>query len=435
MLSEDHVLSVKNISKCYHIYREKHHRLLQAMLGDRKKYYKEFWALRGISFDVLRGECVGIIGRNGSGKSTLLQIIAGTLSPTEGEIEIRGRVAALLELGSGFKPEFTGRENVYMNGTVLGLTPRQIDAKFDDIAAFADIGEFIDQPIKTYSSGMVVRLAYAVQALVEPEFLIVDEALSVGDAAFQMKCMAHMQRLMDRGTTILLVSHSVQTIRTYCSRAIWLHQGRIREAGPSADVTSQYVEFLFAGSTTAPIEVSGSAGNGAEQPRQLMSVDYPGRKDPLRRWGSGEIQVTGFSIGGDQSGSSAIFHHLEHITIRFRAVVRDGLAADVIAMAAALRDVRGIDVVAVSSAEHGQYWMALDPGDTIDACFEFENVINPGEYMLIVAVEYFVEGKRKYSDYVENAFLIQIVSERRHFGMVEPRIQITINKNQAGSPA
>ncbi|MEN6626041.1 MAG: ABC transporter ATP-binding protein [Candidatus Sumerlaeia bacterium] len=434
MLSEDHVLSIRNVSKCYHIYREKHHRLLQALTGDRKKYYKEFWALRDISFDVRRGECVGIIGRNGSGKSTLLQIVAGTLTPTRGELEIRGRVAALLELGSGFNPEFTGRENVYLNGTVLGLAPARIDAKFDEIAAFADIGEFIEQPIKTYSSGMVVRLAYAVQALVEPEFLIVDEALSVGDAAFQMKCMAHMQRLMDRGTTILIVSHSVQTIRTYCGRAIWLDRGRVREAGPAPEVTSQYVEFLFAGSTSRPEEVKAVTDQPAPTD-QLMALEYPGRKDPLRRWGSGEIQVTHFSVSGDRSGNTPVFQHLENIRIRFRAAVRQGLAADVIAVAAALRDIRGIDVIAVSSAEHKLYWTSLEPGEIVDASFEFENIVNPGEYMLIVAVEYFVEGKRKYCDYVENAFLIQTVSEHRHFGVVEPRVQININKSQAGCPA
>jgi lipopolysaccharide transport system ATP-binding protein len=436
MSSDDIVLRVQNVSKCYQIYREKYYRLLQSLLGDRKKYYKEFWALRAVSFNVSRGECVGIIGRNGSGKSTLLQIIAGTLTPTIGEVEIHGHVAALLELGSGFNPEFTGRENVYMNGTVLGLTPREIDEKYDSIVAFADIGEFIDQPTKTYSSGMVVRLAFAVQVLIEPDVLIVDEALSVGDAAFQMKCMAHMQQLMEKGTTILFVSHSVQTVRSFCNRAIWLQGGFIREAGPAADITSQYMEFLFSGDNMARrVQVDATQPPEEMKQDQVIPLDYEGRTDPLRRWGSGEIQITSFSISGDQTGASPIFNHLERIAIIFRADVRSRLEADAISTAMALRDVRGIDLIAVSSAERSMFWDHAESGEVLDVKFEFENSINPGEYMLILALEYFRDGKRSYSDYVENVMLIQIVSDRRHHGLVEPRIQLTLDKDSSGCQA
>ncbi len=435
MSSDQIVLQVRNLSKCYQIYREKHHRLLQTLLGDRKKYYREFWALRDISFDVRRGECVGVIGRNGSGKSTLLQIIAGTLTPTAGEIEIRGRVAALLELGSGFNPDFTGRENVFMNGTVLGLTPRQIEEKFDQIAAFADIGDFIEQPIKTYSSGMVVRLAFAVQVMVEPEFLIVDEALAVGDAAFQMKCMAHMQHLMDKGTTILLVSHSIQTVRTFANRAIWLDQGRVREAGPSPEITSMYMEYLFSGNTGGRSTPSGQPDTPEDEQggARLLPLNYEGRTDALRRWGSGEIQVERFSIAGDQSGATPLFNHLEWISVTFQARVKQMPAgADAIAVAMGLRDARGIDLIAVSSAERAQIWTEVAPGDLLEARFGFENSLNPGEYMLVLAVEYFIEGKRQYCDYIENAILIQVVSDRRHYGLVEPRIHLTLNKNATG---
>ena len=177
--NSDIVLSVKNVSKCFEMYEKPVHRLYQTLCAGKKKFYKEFWALRDISFDVHRGECVGIIGRNGAGKSTLLQIITGTLAPTGGSVSLKGRVAALLELGSGFNPEFTGRENVYLNGSILGLTHEEIDARYQDIIAFADIGDFISQPVKTYSSGMMVRLAFAVNAFVDPDVLIVDEALAV----------------------------------------------------------------------------------------------------------------------------------------------------------------------------------------------------------------------------------------------------------------
>ena len=241
----DVVLSVKNVSKCFEMYEKPVHRLYQTLFAGHRKFYKEFWALKDISFEVRKGECVGIIGRNGAGKSTLLQIITGTLAPTTGEVKLKGRVAALLELGSGFNPEFTGRENVYLNGSILGLTREEIDARYDEILAFADIGEFIDQPVKTYSSGMMVRLAFAVQVMVDPDVLIVDEALAVGDAAFQRKCYARMDTLQARGTTILLVTHDTETVKQRCNRAIFLKSGTVFTDGPAEEVVAEYMRFLF----------------------------------------------------------------------------------------------------------------------------------------------------------------------------------------------
>jgi lipopolysaccharide transport system ATP-binding protein len=240
----DLAVSVRGLGKCYQIYDRPQDRLKQAVLRWRRRYYREFWALRDVSFEIGHGEAIGIIGRNGSGKSTLLQIIAGTLSPTEGDVRVQGRVAALLELGSGFNPDFTGRENVYMNGAILGLTTREIDERFDAIASFADIGEFLEQPIKTYSSGMVVRLAFAVQVQVEPDILIVDEALSVGDALFQKRCFQKMEELRASGVTLLFVSHDQETVRTLTSRAILLECGRMRSYGSAADVVLEYRRLL-----------------------------------------------------------------------------------------------------------------------------------------------------------------------------------------------
>jgi lipopolysaccharide transport system ATP-binding protein len=240
---------VNGVSKCYAIYDNPRHRLIQAVaaqvhsllsIWDPRSYYREFWALRDISFSVAQGEAVGIIGCNGAGKSTLLQIIAGTLAPTTGTVEINGTVAALLELGSGFNPEFTGRENVYLNAFLMGLSQHEIDAKFSEIAAFADIGIFIDQPVKTYSSGMLVRLAFAVQTAVKPKVLIVDEALSVGDVFFQAKCMAWLRRLIADGMTILFVSHDIWTVRQLCSRVVLLSEGSVLDQGPVQRVTDHY---------------------------------------------------------------------------------------------------------------------------------------------------------------------------------------------------
>lgn len=236
----DIAISVRNVGKMYRIYDRPQDRLKQMLWRGRRMYGHEFWALRNVSFDVHKGETLGIIGRNGSGKSTLLQIIAGTLAPTEGEVQVSGRVAALLELGSGFNPEFTGRENVYLNAAILGLSTAETDALYDDIAAFADIGEFIDQPVKFYSSGMMLRLAFAVQAQVDPDILIVDEALAVGDFAFQHKCMSKIKELQRKGVSILLVSHDIGAIKAHCSHAVMLEHGRVYVAGDPDEVGVTY---------------------------------------------------------------------------------------------------------------------------------------------------------------------------------------------------
>ncbi|MEZ3499127.1 ABC transporter ATP-binding protein [Pantoea sp. KPR_PJ] len=251
-MCSDYAIEVNNVSKCYHIYDRPSDRLKQSvfsglrrMVGSSDKpYFREFWALKDISFKVKKGESVGIIGQNGSGKSTLLQIICGTLNPTSGQVKTQGRIAALLELGSGFNPEFTGRENIYMNGAVLGLSRKEIDERFDEILAFADIGEFVEQPTKTYSSGMLVRLAFAVQVCVEPEILIVDEALAVGDALFQKRCFERMEKLRTNGTTLLFVSHDQESVRTMTNKAVFLEHGVIKFSGTSADALLEYRKTL-----------------------------------------------------------------------------------------------------------------------------------------------------------------------------------------------
>lgn len=252
---EDVAVRVSGISKCYHLYEKPQDRLRQSIYPrlqrmfkrTPKNYAREFWALKDISFDLKKGETLGIIGRNGSGKSTLLQILCGTLAPSSGSIETHGRTAALLELGAGFNPEFTGRENVYVNAAILGLRREEIDAKFDEIAAFADIGEFIDQPVKMYSSGMYVRLAFAVQIAVEPDILIVDEALAVGDLRFSLKCIRRMRELVDKGTSCVFVSHDMSSIVNFCKEAMWLDNGNIVQKGDAKRVTMNYSNFMSYG--------------------------------------------------------------------------------------------------------------------------------------------------------------------------------------------
>ena len=252
-MSSKTAIEVNSLGKCYHIYDNPRDRLKQfilprvnTLLGRRSHdYYREFWALQDVSFQVRQGETVGIIGRNGSGKSTLLQMICGTLNPTGGQLYTHGRISAILELGSGFNPEFTGRENVFLNGAVLGLTREEIEERFDAIAAFADIGYFLEQPVKSYSSGMYVRLAFAVQAMVDPEIIVVDEALAVGDERFQRKCFSRLDELKAGGTSILFVSHSSASIVELCDYALLLEQGRQLMFAPASEAIRAYQRLLY----------------------------------------------------------------------------------------------------------------------------------------------------------------------------------------------
>jgi lipopolysaccharide transport system ATP-binding protein len=253
-MSSNIAILLKDIRKSYQIYHQPKDRLKQAifpklnrLLGQSgRNYFSEFWALKGVSFEIRKGETVGIVGRNGSGKSTLLQIVCGTLNPTAGELWTSGRIAALLELGSGFNPEFTGRENIYMNAALLGLDKEETDARYDDIVRFADIGDFLDQPVKTYSSGMAVRLAFSVAINADPEILIVDEALSVGDELFQRKCFARIEAIKKLGATILFVSHSGGTVIELCDRAILMDDGQSIAIGDPKTIVATYQKLLYA---------------------------------------------------------------------------------------------------------------------------------------------------------------------------------------------
>ncbi|MEK7235915.1 MAG: ABC transporter ATP-binding protein [Nitrospirota bacterium] len=287
-MSSEIAIRVQNLSKCYRIYDNPQDRLkecilprIQKLVGKNPKGYgRDFWALKDASLEISKGETVGIIGRNGSGKSTLLQMICGTLTPTSGTVEVRGRVAALLELGAGFHPEFTGRENVYMNGALLGLTDMEIDERFDDIAAFADIGRLIDQPVKTYSSGMYVRLAFAVVAHVNADILVVDEALAVGDAFFVQKCMRYLRRFMMQGT-VLFVSHDAGAVLNLCGKAVLLEHGSIKSVGPAKYICDQYLQLLYESQQTQQTEALelGSESTSSVKEDDAFNRVQPGDKE------------------------------------------------------------------------------------------------------------------------------------------------------------
>lgn len=245
MLSENAV-SLRGVSKAYRVFDKPVDRLKQLLVHDGSRFYREHWALREINLDIPRGECIGIVGRNGSGKSTLLRIICGTLTPTTGSIDVSGRIAPMLELGTGFNPEMTGRENLYLNAEILGLSRPEIDRRFDEIVSFADIGDYLDQPVKTYSSGMSARLAFAVSINVQPDILVTDEALAVGDEAFQRKCFAKIQQIKEQGATIIFVSHAAGQVLELCDRAVLLHQGEMLTLGKPKHVVGDYQRLIYA---------------------------------------------------------------------------------------------------------------------------------------------------------------------------------------------
>ena len=279
MPSREIAIGVKGLGKAYTIYKKPEDRIKQMMWRGRRKFYDEYWALQGVDLEIRRGETVGVIGRNGSGKSTFLQMVCGTLTPTTGTVAVHGRVAALLELGAGFNPEFSGRENVYLAASVLGLSHEQISARYDSIAAFAGIGDFIEQPVKLYSSGMYARLAFAVAAHVDADILIVDEILAVGDAAFTQKCMRFIRQFKENGT-LLFVSHDAASVMSLCDRAVWIDRGFLRETGPAKDVCHSYLASLY----SEQEEDSGTfrIGGARRPPPGPVTAKPDARHDELR---------------------------------------------------------------------------------------------------------------------------------------------------------
>ena len=310
MCSDSVVIKVDNVSKCYQTYEKPVHRLLQALNGSRKKLYKEFWALRDATFDIKKGETFGIVGQNGSGKSTLLQIIAGTLRATAGKVESHGRIAAILELGAGFNPEFSGVENARLNAAIIGVDEAEFQKNLPQIIEFSGLGDFIQQPVKTYSSGMYVRLAFSVSISLKPDILIIDEALAVGDARFQRKCFRKLESLKSEGVTILFVSHSMESVVSHCDRALFLDQGRIQLIGEPKQVVNSYLDMLFQSENDEiqqekSVSEYKSAGKRVEENEQIKlnsdpSVDAckmrPGYNPQEYRWGNGKAKIIDFMV-------------------------------------------------------------------------------------------------------------------------------------------
>ena len=429
----DVVISVKNVSKCFEMYEKPVHRLYQTLCAGKKKFYKEFWALKDINFEVRKGECVGIIGRNGAGKSTLLQIITGTLAPTTGEVKVSGRVAALLELGSGFNPEFTGRENVYLNGSILGLSKEEIDARYQAILDFADIGEFIDQPVKTYSSGMMVRLAFAVIAHVDADVLIVDEALSVGDAFFQQKCMRFLRAFMAEHT-VLFVSHDTGAVAGFCQRGILLNRGSVELIADAKTVVQRYLKDLYAENQQVD---GGSAGvpaqEGADASDTLfyrdMRAEYINNSafrndievfkfNPKDSFGLGGASVQ--SVILRDAGGAALSWIVggEMVDLHVRCEAKQELFSPIIGFF--IRDRLGQDLFGDNTyVTYNKNPLTVAVGQVFEAHFVFQMpFLAPGDYSLCVAV---AEGSNKehvQHQWINEALIIRSQSTSPASGLV-----------------
>jgi lipopolysaccharide transport system ATP-binding protein len=437
-MSSDIVVSVSSLGKCYHMYDDPRKRLLQMLFRGRRQFYKEFWALREISFEIKRGETVGIVGKNGSGKSTLLQLICGTLSATQGTVETRGRIGALLELGSGFNPEFSGRENIYLNAALLGLSRAEIDSCFDKIVAFADIGDFLDQPVKTYSSGMVVRLAFAVQAQVSPDILIVDEALAVGDAKFQAKCFARLKDLKDQGTSILLVTHSSEQIVSHCSRAILLDQGRMVQVGEPRQVVNRYLDLLFGKERVANLPELESArhvdGSLSERGRKDLSwgedrfASRPLYNPHEYRWGDGKARILDFTLVVEGQSFPSVIQTGQRMEIRLAVQFFAELQAPIFGVTVKTKE--GMTVYGANSetldAEMFRELGRVSSIIHIRAALRCS--LAPGDYFISVGVATCAGGEVVPHDRRFDAIHIQVAPQRRFFGISDLGLQMDVEE-------
>lgn len=427
-------IRVRGISKCYQVYARPEDRLRQALMPrmqrllrtPQRSYYRDFWALRDVSFDVRKGETLGVIGRNGSGKSTLLQLICGTLTPTSGSVEVNGRVAALLELGSGFNPEFTGQENIYMSGAVLGLTRREVDARYAAIVAFADIGDFVAQPVKTYSSGMFVRLAFAVIAHADADILVIDEALSVGDVFFGQKCMRFLRKFQETGT-VLFVSHDAAAVVNLCDSALLLDHGHLTMQGTAKEVSEAY---HASAAYSLPVQATQASGGGRDDdvpdPRAsllaragLRNDIQVFRFDPNRAgFGDGSARITSARLTTAEGRPLAWIIGGEIVRLEVRARAHADLHSPIVGFF--LKDRLGQHLVGDNSyLAYADVPVAAAAGQSLEACFEFRMPILPkGQYSLDIALANGTQHEHQQAEWLHDVIVLESHSTSVSTGLV-----------------
>lgn len=418
---------VEHVSKNYRIYAKPADRLKELVFR-RRKLHQDFWALENVSFEVRQGSTFGIIGENGSGKSTLLQIIAGTLKATQGNVALRGRVAALLELGAGFNPEFTGRENVFLNGAILGLSDEEIRYKLPEIERFAEIGNFIDQPVKTYSSGMYVRLAFAVSINVDPEILLIDESLSVGDVYFQQRCMRRIRQMKESGKTILLVSHDTAAVKNLCDAAVWLEHGKIMEMGNPDMVVARYLAAMTMRKDPYGVNAlvedgessrSGTVSNEESGPvvRSIPNVDD--------RWGNGQAEILGIQLLDGHGNPVETLYHGEPLTIRISTIFKDNVRIPNVGYL--LRNRLGEDIFGTNTSVEGIRLPPASPGQiyTVDFQLQFP-LLHPGNYYFVAAVANGTHEEYVICDWIENATMLTLNQRGPVYGYMKVDCQIEL---------
>lgn len=423
MSSDSIAIRLHGVGKRYEIFQKPHQRLLQILSRGKKQYAEEFVALEGINFEVFKGETVGIIGKNGAGKSTLLQIVCGTLAPTSGTLEINGRIAALLELGAGFNLEFSGLDNIYMYATLLGLDKSEIDTKLDAIINFADIGSFLYQPVKTYSSGMFVRLAFSVIAHVDADILIIDEALAVGDVFFTQKCMRYLRKFQETGT-ILFVSHDTSAVVNFCNRALWLEQGQMKMAGSSKEVTERYLEGLYAAQQDVSLSQSSvEAEKASPQPETFVDQRLPFIQNSNLRndlevfhfndletgFGTGVATITRVRLTDDEGAPLSWAVGGEHVTLKVEVNCSQAVTHPIIGFI--VKDKLGQtlfgDNTYLSSQKHP---ISTAAGDLLTATFNFAMPILPaGPYSVTVAI---AEGTQE--EHIQHHWIHEAITFESH---------------------
>ena len=382
--SDDVVISVRNVKKMFRVYRDRGNTLKERFLFARRRRYQEHWVLNGISFEIKRGEAIGLIGQNGCGKSTTLKMLTKILYPDEGTIEMKGRVSSLIELGAGFHPDLSGRENIYTNASIFGLSRKEIDRRLEDIIAFSELEQFIDDPVRTYSSGMYMRLAFAVAINVDADILLIDEILAVGDAAFQAKCFRKLQEIKARGTTIAIVSHSMSQLEMICDRSIWIADGLVKQEGKPRDVHPRYMEWMSRKNQKQ--EEKKPEEEKPEEKEEETETEESGETDSqgnLKRWGSGEARMTAVKVFGADGKEQADFSPWDPFTIHINYIAQKQLDDAVIGLAIYRSD--GALIYGTNTLIDTSMPVTLHPEGTIDLRVDGLPAAN-GDYTIDLAL-------------------------------------------------
>jgi ABC-type polysaccharide/polyol phosphate transport system ATPase subunit len=423
----DIAITVSNISKRYRLYESSTHRLKEALHPFKKKYHKNFWALRDINLTIPQGITFGIIGQNGSGKSTLLQIINGILKPTTGAVQVNGRISALLELGSGFNKEYTGRENVFMQGTIMGISRKEMEKRFDKIEEFADIGHFIEQPAKTYSSGMYVRLAFAVAINIDPEILIVDEALSVGDAMFQRRCYRRLEEFQKSGKTIVFVSHSLPTVSSICKRVLLLDKGKVVQIGDPKEVVNRYSKIL------AEREAAYAKRLQEKKKENMQKKEHDERlQEPHKtiksgtRFGTGDAEIKEFTIIDNDGNSTTVLERGEKYNFKVTVLFKKDVTEPAIGVS--ILSLTGVELCGTSTEVANCPIGSVKAGTTVIVDFEQMVNLTPRSYSVNVSVAEFLPRQRVFLDRYLDMLTFKVIGIVKSYGFFDANVDIRITK-------